>query len=111
MEPLTQALDAIEGTGATGSGDLLDQYRSLRPALHDLVIALRGRGGDWARVGSVLENVLAGADSLASGAVDTFVNVAGTVDDPTVDDPMGVDNDNDDPAASTAADRAPANQI
>jgi hypothetical protein len=67
-EQITRALDKIEGAGSAPTGDLLDTYKSIRPHLHDLVTALNAEGGDLGRVGVVLENLLAGADSLASGA-------------------------------------------
>jgi hypothetical protein len=67
-EQITRALDKIEGAGSAPSGNLVDTYQSIRPHLHDLVTALNAEGGDLGRVGAVLENLLAGADSVASGA-------------------------------------------
>lgn len=66
MEDVEKALDAIEGVGATGSGELLDMYRAVRPHLAELVAALKAQGDTPARVGAVIENILAGADSIAS---------------------------------------------
>ena len=68
MDQVTQALDQIESAAATGTGDLLATYNQIRPHLEQLVSALSGQGGDHARVGSVIENLMAGADSLSSGA-------------------------------------------
>ena len=66
MEEVKKALDAIEGVGATGSGELLDTYKAVRPHLEALINALQAEGGEPARVAAVLENLVAGADSLAS---------------------------------------------
>lgn len=66
MDEIKKALDAIEGVGATGSGELLDTYRAVRPHLEQLINALQAEGGDHARVASVIENLVAGADSIAS---------------------------------------------
>jgi hypothetical protein len=93
MESLAKALDAIESASGNGSD---------RPGMGELVQALTARGGDWARIGTVIETLLPGMDALDPGAVDTFVNVAGTVDDPTATDP-NVDADNDEPAQATIA--------
>ena len=66
MDDVTKALDAIEGVGATGSGNLLDMYKAVRPHLTELVNALQAQGDTQARVASVIENLVAGADSIAS---------------------------------------------
>ena len=66
MDEVRKALDAIESMGATGSGDLLDTYKAVRPHLANLISAMQAQGGDPARVAAVLENLVAGADSLAS---------------------------------------------
>ncbi len=70
MNDISTALAAIEAAGATGTGNLLDQYRSIRPHLAELVSALKAEGGDQARIGTVMENLLMGADSVASGSPD-----------------------------------------
>lgn len=66
MEEVKKALDAIEGVGATGSGELLDTYLAVRPHLEALINALQAQGGEPARVAAVIENLVAGADSIAS---------------------------------------------
>ena len=66
MEEVEKALDAIEGVGATGSGELLDTYKAVRPHLEALINALQAQGDTPARVASVIENLVAGADSIAS---------------------------------------------
>jgi len=76
MNEISNALDAIEGAGATGSGNLLDQYRAVRPHLADLSAALKAEGGDHARVGAVLENLLMGADAVASGSPDAAPHIS-----------------------------------
>jgi len=68
MDQLTQALDEIESAAASGTGDLLATYAQIRPHLEQIVTTLAGQGGDMARVGLVIENLMAGADSLGSGA-------------------------------------------
>lgn len=68
MDQLTQALDALESAAASGAGDLLATYNQIRPHLEQLVTALSAQGGDHARVGMVIENLMAGADSIGSGA-------------------------------------------
>jgi hypothetical protein len=75
MDQLSQALDAIEASGAAPSGQLIDTYLAIRPHLSQLVAALKERGGDHARVGAVIENLMAGADSLGSSIPeDSFRN-------------------------------------
>jgi len=68
MDQLTQALDGIEAAAARGTGDLLATYTQIRPHLEQIVTALASQGGDMARLGAVIENLMAGADSLGSGA-------------------------------------------
>ena len=67
MDQLTQALNDIESAAARGTGDLLATYAQIRPHLEQLVAALASQGGDMARVGAVIENLMAGADSIGSG--------------------------------------------
>lgn len=82
MSELTQALDAIEAETAGGTSDLLATYAAIRPHLEKLINALEAQGGEHARVGAVVENLVAGADSVSSGApVDTFAGSAATSDD------------------------------
>ena len=69
MDQVTQALDSIESAAATGTGDLFATYNQIRPHLEQLVTALSAQGGDHARVGMVIENLMAGADSIGSGAL------------------------------------------
>ena len=71
MDEVKNALDAIEGVGATGSGELLDTYRAVRPHLEALINALQAQGGEPARIAAVIENLVAGADSIASTGTTT----------------------------------------
>ncbi len=75
MDQLTQALDSLESAAASGSGDLFATYNQIRPHLEQLVTALSAQGGDHARVGMVIENLMAGADSLGSGALGLAMGV------------------------------------
>jgi hypothetical protein len=68
MDQLTQALDSLESAAASGTGDLLATYNQIRPHLEQLVTALSSQSGDLARIGAVIENLMAGADSISSGA-------------------------------------------
>lgn len=79
-EQITQALSAIEQAGAAPSGELLDTYQGIRPHLRQLVEGLSAQGGDFARLATVLENLLAGADSVASGAPATSSTSPSTSD-------------------------------
>ncbi len=75
MDQLTQALDGIESAAASGTGDLFATYNQIRPHLEQLVTALSAQGGDQARIASVIENLMAGADSLGSGALGIAMGV------------------------------------
>ncbi|MBC8102039.1 MAG: hypothetical protein H7Z41_05565 [Cytophagales bacterium] len=63
---LSEILDDLEMSGASATGDLFDTYQGVRPHLRDLTSALSLKGGDYQRIGTVIENLLAGADSLAT---------------------------------------------
>lgn len=69
-QDLSSALDALESASSGGTGDLVATYVQIRPHLEQLVMALSGMPGDMARVGGVIENLMAGADSL--GASDSM---------------------------------------
>ncbi len=84
MDQLTQALDGIESAAASGTGDLLATYNQIRPHLEQLVTALSAQGGDHARVGMVIENLMAGADSIGSGAPSAITGVATAQGDETM---------------------------
>jgi hypothetical protein len=46
--------------------------------LEQLVTALSSQSGDLARVGAVIENLMAGADSIGSGAPSAITGVPAT---------------------------------
>ena len=72
-------LDEIERAGmAGGGGDLAAMYAQIRPHLERLVAALSAEGGDTARIGGVIEHLMAGADAITT-APDVAKGDAGRV--------------------------------
>ena len=69
IREISEILDALETSGTSATGDLFDTYKRIRPDLRDLTNALSVKGGDDQRIAAVIENLLAGADSLAGSGV------------------------------------------
>ncbi len=69
IKEISEILDTLEMAGTSASGDLFETYAQIRPHLRDLTNALSVKGGDDQRIAAVIENLLAGADSLAGDGV------------------------------------------
>jgi hypothetical protein len=65
---LTRVLDDLDRAGTAGFApeEAASTYTELRTTLHRLVVALAALDGDYARIGTVLENLLSGADQIVS---------------------------------------------
>ncbi|MES2462661.1 MAG: hypothetical protein V4671_18930 [Armatimonadota bacterium] len=69
IREISEILDSLETSGSSATGDLFDTYKQIRSDLKDLTNALSVKGGDDQRIAAVIENLLAGADSLAGEGV------------------------------------------
>lgn len=65
IREISDILDSLETSGTSATGNLFDTYKQIRSDLRDLTNALSLKGGDNQRIAAVIENILAGADSLA----------------------------------------------
>ena len=70
MDSLAQALDALEAHGEAVIDHPMTAYMALRGDLERLVTALSQMGGDHARIGAVVEQLMMGADSISQQTPD-----------------------------------------